>query len=181
MDYCTTVTVIADYHTIKTNIKQVKKDKLRKVLCILGEGLDSNINELKRKYKYYLSHKFANIRNENNLAKSKQSKRCILLAHFCRFCNWTLKKVTKSHSRKRKHQNIYMWGEVFVYKCGRKVQSSILPHHSRPGPPSPSRGGARGEGTRTLVWFPSPLAAGSGFFKEGVFKVRWGLCLPRPT
>ena len=76
MDYCTTVTVIADYHTIKTNIKQVKKDKLRKVLCILGEGLDSNINELKRKYKYYSLHKFANIRNENNSAKSKQSKMC---------------------------------------------------------------------------------------------------------
>ena len=59
---------------------------------------------------------------------------------------------------------------MFVYKCGRKVQSSILPHHSRPGPPSPSRGGARGEGTRTLVWFPSPLAAGSGFFKVGFSK-----------
>ena len=47
MDYCTTVTVIADYHTIKTNIKQVKKDKLKKVLYVLGKGLDSNINELK--------------------------------------------------------------------------------------------------------------------------------------
>ena len=59
MDYCTTVTVIADYHTIKTNIKQVKKDKLKKVFYVLGKGLDSNINELKRKYKYYLLHKFA--------------------------------------------------------------------------------------------------------------------------